>query len=104
MPAAVLSPLPPALPPGAPVPLPSFAGTSARRSPVLLDVLLGALEVDARVAVSATIAGLAGVPARQSLFWRRTSAMAAAIVIACASDDVGTRSTAPLFSALMLSR
>src|SRR6185437_10219364 len=96
-----LSPLPA---PSLPVPPPTFGGTRASRSSLPAGVAPGEADAVARVPASATTAGLPGVPARQSLFCWRTCAAAAAKVRACASAEVGTRSTAPLLSALMLSR
>ena len=93
------------LPDGCPPPVvPACGGTSASRSSLPVAPVVGEPEEEARVAASATIAGLTGVPARQSLFCRLTSAAAAARVMACASDALGTRNTTPLLSALMLSR
>ena len=98
-----LTDLAPAALPFPAAPLPSFAGTRARRS-LVSDGAAAAPEFEGRVAASARTAGVPVAPARQSLFCRRTSSAAAAIVIACASAEVGTRSTTPLFRALILSR
>jgi len=85
---------------------PSRGGTRARRSPLGagVDVERGGALVVVGV-LSATRVGVAAKPPRHSSTWARTAAAASrADPTAPISSALGMRSTAPRFSALMLSR
>ena len=81
---------------------------SALKEAALLDgVLDGLPDVDVPAPLPPVLETMVGACAAmpfQSSYWRRTSAVALAALVASACSRVGIRSTAPRLSAFMLSR